>query len=129
MTLEPKVSVFTPGWGKKRNQALDERVKRLAGATDKGDAKPGASSPPVSRTRARAHRQPVFSPGAIVLDSGGRVEVVVKNLSATGAQVQAPNSARLVGATVDLVAPTLGRRRRVLVVWQKAGFLGVQFLD
>jgi hypothetical protein len=126
-----EVSKFNPPWGKKRNDAvrLEDRVKRLTDALDKPGGKASAPTVPVSRSRARAPRQATFTPAALVFDGGVRLEIVVKNISETGAQVQSSPGGTLVGREADLVAPTLGRRRRARIVWQKAGFLGLRFLD
>jgi len=103
--------------------ALAERVRRLG-------ARP---APPIEayapKTNGnRAERTAVFRNATIEFESGERMQVAVKNVSATGARVEHPLRNEL-PATFLLIEPTLKLRKRVRVAWQREGVAGVRFLE
>ncbi len=80
-----------------------------------------------SASRDRAPRQSTFKPAAITLDGGGRMDVVVKNISETGARIEFIPQITL-PRQVLMAEPTLPIRAWARVVWQGAGAAGLQFL-
>jgi len=74
----------------------------------------------------RADRRAVYRQGALVLDDGERLSVVVKNLSESGARVEYVIRLTL-PAVVVLIEPTLRIRRAAKVVWQRDGVAGLAF--
>ena len=75
----------------------------------------------------RAPRVSTFKPAAITLSGGQRMDVVVKNVSATGARIEFVPRITL-PAQVLVAEPTLRIRTWALVVWQGGGAAGLKFV-
>lgn len=105
-------------------EALASRVRALAGKpapTDVALAKP--------RTKAeRAERRALFRHGVLILESGQRLSVAIKNLSETGARVEF-GTREILSDEVVLAEPTLRLRKRARVVWQGDSSAGLAFLE
>lgn len=104
-------------------KTLAERVNRIAQAP--------SYTPPVdpnAQSGRRAERAAAWRPGTLVLLGGERLEVVVKNISATGARVEFVRSTHL-PERVQLIEPLQGINRRAYVTWQDWGSAGLQFVS
>mgnify|MGYP000274082989 CR=1 FL=1 len=88
----------------------------------------GVAEKAVLRSSERASRQAVFRNATLTLDSGERITVALKNLSAGGARVEFLCHAPL-PATFLLTEPMTKLKCRVRVVWQKDGAAGVRFTE
>ncbi len=101
---------------------LADRVKQVtADAPDAQAARP-------QRPADRAPRQAVFRNATVMLDSGQRLAVALKDVSAAGARIEFFQRNTL-PASFMLSEPTLKLRRRVRVVWQREGIAGLMFDD
>lgn len=104
-------------------QALAARLRRIAD-------KPAIATSAYhgrSASRDRAPRQATFKPAAITLDGGGRMDVIVKNISETGVRIEFVPQITL-PRQVLMAEPTLPIHAWALVVWQGDGAAGLQFL-
>ncbi|MCG8442116.1 MAG: hypothetical protein MI723_09940 [Caulobacterales bacterium] len=81
---------------------------------------------PESCQRARAARSATYREGSLIPAHGDEVEVVVKNVSASGARVDFRNRARLSGRVL-LSSPALGLRKWCRVAWCHHGMAGICF--
>jgi hypothetical protein len=102
--------------------ALAQRVRRIAQPEDVADA--DCAEAPAAE---REPRSPTFKPATLTFH-GDRLEVVVKNLSATGARVEFIRDVQLPERVV-LSEPSTGLRRTAHVAWQTWGIAGLEFLD
>lgn len=75
----------------------------------------------------RSERQTTFKQATVQLQGGERVDVVVKNLSATGARIEFFRKVMLT-EMVLLSEPTLRLKVRAHVVWQADGAAGLHFV-
>ena len=109
-------------FGKKSSDAktvLSDRVRVIA-------EREGA---PVSKAKpARQARQSVFKNGTILLDSGARFAVAIKDVSAGGARIEFFQDVPLEGV-FTISEPMLKLRRRARVSWRKDGSAGLTFVD
>lgn len=80
------------------------------------------------RSKERASRQAVFRNATITLDSGERMTVAVKDVSASGARVEFFRHVAL-PVSFLLSEPMMKLKRRVRVVWQREGVAGVEFIE
>lgn len=80
------------------------------------------------RSKQRAPRQAVFRNATLTLDSGEKMTVAVKDVSASGARVEFFRHVPL-PATFVLSEPMMKLKRRVRVVWQREGVAGVEFIE
>jgi hypothetical protein len=87
-----------------------------------------ASEKVAPRSKERAPRQAVFRNATITLDSGERMTVAVKDVSASGARVEFFRHVPL-PATFMLSEPMMKLKCRVRVVWQREGVAGVEFIE
>lgn len=101
---------------------LANRVRNIAAQAPAATVE---KSPP--RSKERAPRQAVFRNATITFDSGERMAVAVKDVSATGARVEFFRHVAL-PETFLLSEPMMKLRRRVRVVWQRDGVAGVEFV-
>jgi hypothetical protein len=114
---------------KKGGDILAGRLKAISGrgAFEATDTREQVVYKAVGR-KARAIRKLTFKQATLLLPSGGRMDVVVKNVSDTGARVDFFNRIQL-PSVVILAEPTLRLRRKASVVWQTDGSAGLHFLD
>jgi hypothetical protein len=102
---------------------LANRVRNIA------ERAPNAAvekAPP--RSKERAPRQAVFRNATITLDSGERMTVAVKDVSASGARVEFFRHVPLPQRFM-LSEPMMKLKCRVRVVWQREGVAGVEFVE
>jgi hypothetical protein len=101
------------------SDALADRVRRIA------DAK--APSPASKPAAHRDPRQTLFRNGVVIIDDAERLNVVIKDLSDSGARVEF-FVRRILPDAVTLAEPMLKLRRRARVVWQRDGVAGLAFV-
>ena len=80
------------------------------------------------RGNKRDPRTPTYKHATIQLRGGERLEVVVKNVSASGARIEYFRNVPL-SDVVYLMEPTLKIRTWADVVWEKSGVAGIRFID
>jgi hypothetical protein len=83
---------------------------------------------PVERSDLRDPRQPTFKPATIRLAGGERMDVVVKDASASGVKIVFLRRVRLTDQ-IMISEPTLRISTWAQVVWQTVGAAGLRFLD
>ena len=81
-----------------------------------------------TKPKDRAAREPLFRNGVLVLGSGQRLSVIIKNLSATGARIDFFVKTELPDE-VMLNEPTLKLMTRARVVWRLEGSAGLEFIQ
>lgn len=111
-----------PGDGKPANP-LNERLQRIAGKPALEDTAYQSSRPKPTRPE----RQATFKQATVRLQGGERLDVVVKNLSETGARIEFFRKVTLTDQVL-ISEPTLRLKRVAQVVWQKDGTAGLHFL-
>jgi hypothetical protein len=85
-----------------------------------------ASAPTMlTRMVSRTAREKTFRTGAIVLEDGERVPVIIKDISERGARIEFVQHIEL-PASVTLIEPTM-KRRQATVAWQRDGVAGLHF--
>lgn len=82
----------------------------------------------VQTDQKRAERKPTFKSATVTTLGGERVDVVVKNISATGARVEFLRDVALTDRVI-LSEPTLRIKTWAYVVWQTRGAAGLQFVQ
>lgn len=101
---------------------LAQRMRKIAAVTQEevvySTVKPGEK---------RAERKPTFKAASLAFITGDRVEVVVKNVSDTGARVEFMRDMQLPDRVL-LSEPTLRLKTWAYVVWQTRGAAGLQFV-
>jgi hypothetical protein len=75
----------------------------------------------------RAERKPTFKSATVTTIGGERIDVVVKNISDTGARIEFVRDVALTDR-VMLSEPTLRIRTWAYVIWQTRGAAGLQFV-
>jgi len=103
--------------------SLTDRVRELGERP-----RPATSGGLGGKIRLRADRRVTFKDGSVILPSGERYAVVIKDVSDTGARIEFFVRTTLPDEFV-LSEPTLKLRRRVRVTWQRDGVAGLQFID
>ena len=89
-------------------------------ASGKAPAKP-------NRNRRQEERKDAFKQGLLVSETGERIDVVLKNMTPSGARVDFFRGATTLDRHADLYIPTLGLKRKVLVVWKDQNSAGLKF--
>jgi hypothetical protein len=117
--------MFKKPGNSKEGDPLANRLKAIASKPALAESDYVASAPKVDN---RAKRQATFKQATLMLSGGERVDVVVKNISATGAKVQFFKHVTL-SQKVMMSEPTLRIRRWAEVVWQKDGEAGLHFVE
>ncbi len=79
-----------------------------------------------TKPKGRASREPHFRNGVLMLGGGQRLNVVIKNLSETGARIDFFVKTELPREVV-IHEPTLKLALRARVVWQTEGSAGLEF--
>lgn len=100
--------------------ALSARVQRIAETQTYAPARPTGQ-----KFGKRASRADAWRPGTISFQTGERIDVVVKNISDTGARIKFVRSTYLPDR-VRLTAQ--GTSRWAYVTWQTWGVAGLQFV-
>jgi hypothetical protein len=101
---------------------------RLAARVAEVAARPGNACSDLTATSAspRSEREPAFKSARLRLLTGEVLEVVVRNVSATGARVEFVPDIEL-SDRVYLSEPTLRLASWAYVVWQDRGVAGLEF--
>lgn len=101
--------------------AFAERVRKIS------EAAPALASKQVTPPETRAPRALAYRPGTLIFVGGERVDVMVTNLSATGARVQHKRGTPL-PERVCLKEGRTGKELWAYVTWQTWGVAGLQFV-
>ena len=111
---------------KEISEALARRISKI---TESGSASDGKSETVRSqRVDPRsAERDPSYRQALLVFGMGERLQVVIKNISETGAMIEFFAQVPLT-EEVTLRDPTLGNRK-ARVIWQLPGEAGLRFVD
>lgn len=75
----------------------------------------------------RSERKPTFKAATLTFITGERTEVIVKNVSETGARIEFMRDMELPDR-VMLTEPTLRLKIWAYVIWQTRGAAGLQFV-
>jgi hypothetical protein len=113
-------------FGKSKPPDASVLANRVRNITERPPVAAVEKAPP--RSKVRAPRQAVFRNATLTFDSGERMAVAVKDLSATGARVEFFRHVALPEIFL-LTEPMMKLRRRVRVAWQRDGVAGVEFVD
>lgn len=105
------------------SKSLAQRVQRIAIAPTFAPPRPTDA-----KFGKREVREPSWKPGTIAFLGGERVEVVVKNVSESGARIEYVRGTHL-PERVRLVEPMQGINRWAYVTWQTWGVAGLRFVD
>jgi hypothetical protein len=105
----------------KPSDPLADRMRKIAAAPAEEVTNSSAHT-----GEKRAERKSTFKSGTVTTLGGERVDVVVKNISATGARIEFFRDKQLTDR-VMLSEPTLRIRTWAYVVWQTRGVAGLQF--
>jgi hypothetical protein len=76
----------------------------------------------------RDQREMSWKPGTLIFQSGERMDVVVKNISETGARIEYVRGTYL-PERVRLIEPIQDLNRWAYVTWQTWGVAGLRFVD
>jgi|CXWL01.1.fsa_nt_gi AAA+ ATPase superfamily predicted ATPase len=82
----------------------------------------------VAKKAARAERKSVFKNATIILDSGTRLAVALKDVSEGGARIEFFEEV-LLDDTFIISEPMTRLRRRARVSWRREGIAGLTFVD
>ena len=108
-------------FGKKpSNNALTDRVRAIAERQ--------AIQVPPPQAEARADRDSVFKQATITLDSGARLSVAIKDISAGGARIEFFHDVTLEGE-FTISEPMTRLYRRARLAWRAQGAAGLVFVD
>lgn len=99
-----------------------DRLRKISDAPQ-ADSDYGSGEPPAART----DRKPTFRAATLTFITGDRIDVVVKNLNATGARVEFISNVRLPDR-VMLSEPTARLQVWAYVTWQEPGAAGLEFV-
>ena len=110
-----------------RSRKQDARLlaARIAGVAARTSGPPSEIS--VASPTSRALRVPAFKSATVQLITGERLDVILKNISATGARVEFMRDIQL-SDRVYLREPTLQLSVWAYVVWQERGVAGLEFV-
>jgi hypothetical protein len=115
----------------KKNSAdlLNSRMRAVTGHAKPAAIKPFGGKPPLSSKSGpeRPPRQARFKRGEIMLETGLRLQVVVKNLSETGARIDFHEGGTDIFGRVQLIEPSVGLKRWARVVWKDQASAGLKF--
>jgi hypothetical protein len=107
--------------------ALADRLKKIA--TTKAPPIEFAGQPVRKGPRpVREERRSVFKNGVLDMIGGGKLDVVVKNVTSKGARIEF-HERILLPAEVNFVSSMLGIRKRARVVWQEENSAGLEFIN
>ncbi len=102
---------------------LADRMRKIAAAPHED-----VQYSSVQTGQKRAERKPTFKSATVTTLGGERVDVVVKNISVTGARVEFLRDVALTDRVI-LSEPTLRIKTWAYVVWQTRGAAGLQFVQ
>lgn len=101
---------------------LAQRMRKIADVSHEEVTYKGATT-----SEKRSERKPTFKAATLTLISGERIDVVVKNVSETGARIEFMRDLTLPDR-VMLSEPTLRLRIWAYVAWQERGKAGLEFV-
>lgn len=105
-----------------KSDAFADRVRRIS------EAAPVVPNELANAgTGKREVRKPSFRPGTLTFMHGERLDVMVTNISATGARVQFMRNTHL-PERVRVTEPLTGLNKWGYVVWQAANVAGIAFV-
>jgi len=105
-----------------KSTPLAERLRKIA------DVQPDeVTYSSVHPGEKRSERKPTFKAATLTFITGERVDVVVKNVSDTGARVEFMRDMALPDRVL-LSEPTLRLKTWAYVIWQTRGAAGLQFV-
>lgn len=107
---------------KKAIDPLADRVRKIAAVPVEE-----TTYSSVATGEKRSERRPTFKIATLTMISGERVDVVVKNVSSTGARIEFLRDVTLTDR-VMLSEPTMRIRTWAYVIWQTRGAAGLQFV-
>lgn len=107
---------------KKASDPLADRMRKIASVPVEE-----TNYSAVATGEKRAERKPTFKTATLTMISGERIDVVVKNVSATGARIEFLRDVMLTDR-VMLSEPTMRIRTWAYVIWQTRGAAGLQFV-
>lgn len=103
---------------------LADRVRQLKAR----EAPPIREQPPSHKQKKRSQREPHFKQAVLILETGQKLTVVLKNLSETGARIEMRERMPLPDRVV-LSEPMLGLKRSAQIAWQVDGMAGLRFIE
>jgi hypothetical protein len=109
----------------KPESPLASRMRQIA---DRPAAADESYASPTVSPEGRKARTPTFKQATIQLSTGERMDVVVKNVSDTGARIEYFRKVTLTDRIL-ISEPTLRLKKWAKVMWQTEGAAGVHFLD
>lgn len=104
------------------SEGLAQRVRKVA---ETASTTPAAADPSIGKREPRASS---FRPGTLAFMTGEKIDVVVKNISTTGARVEFVRNTRL-PERVLLTEPLMGVKKWAYVTWETLGVAGLRFVD
>ncbi|MEZ6031307.1 MAG: hypothetical protein R3C46_16395 [Hyphomonadaceae bacterium] len=119
--VAPARTMFKKSDNKARDPLADRMRKISAAPVEETDYSSVATG------EKRAERKPTFKSATLTMISGERVDVVVKNISETGARIEFVRDVTL-SDRVLLSEPTMRIRTWAYVIWQTRGAAGLQFV-
>lgn len=117
--------------GKKDTPNLTDRIRGVSGA-----AKPGLrpamtpSGPPVvksGRNKRRSERKSTFKQSVLILATGERLNVVLKNISDHGALIGFFSGGGTIAGRAQLIEPSTGLKKWARVIWRDQNSAGLEF--
>jgi hypothetical protein len=109
----------------KPENPLAARMRQIADRPATADE---AYSAPTVSPEGRKPRTATFKQATIQLSTGERMDVVVKNVSDTGARIEYFRKVTLTDRIL-ISEPTLRMKKWAKVMWQTDGAAGVEFID
>jgi DNA-directed RNA polymerase subunit E'/Rpb7 len=118
--------MFKKPGNSKEGDPLANRLKAIASKPALAESDYSEIAAPKADNRSK--REATFKQATLMMSAGERVDVVVKNISETGAKVQFFKHVVLT-QKVLMAEPTLRIRKWAEVVWQKDGEAGLRFIE
>lgn len=116
--------MFKKPGNNKQADPLADRMRKIANVEQAEEVTYSSVTPGTKR----AERKPTFKSATVTTLGGERIDVVMKNISDTGARVEFMRDVQLTDRVV-LSEPTLRIRTWAYVVWQTRGAAGLQFVQ
>jgi len=113
----------------KRNQP-DSLANRMRAVVGPAVPAPGQGTPKriFGKTEQRqALRADKFKRACLILETGERVDVAVRNISEVGARIDFHGGAGGMSSHVTLMEPSLGLKKRARVIWKDQRSAGLSF--
>lgn len=116
---------------KSGSDLLGDRMRSVTGGSKPQPRQIQFGQTPTSKKSVRnnkrqSERKEAFKQGLFLSASGERVQIVLKNISDTGARVDFFSGTAIFGQG-ELIVPSLGIKRSVRVVWKDQNSAGLRF--